>query len=108
MAAGITASLSAAGVLNVIGTDDADQSTFANLRARSRSMGSAGSWTAAQVKSIVVDLKGGNDVVSFQSNANGGNQTIAEAITVKSGAGSERVHLANGVDISFANAGQHA
>ena len=105
MAASIMASLSATGVLTVTGTDAADQINFRQISNSISISGVGGTWTAAAVKSIVVDLKGGNDVVSFQSTANGGNQAIAETITVKSGAGQERVRLATGVDVNFTGAG---
>ena len=95
MAAGITASLTSGGVLNVIGTDSADQIQFKQVGKYLSINGVSGSWTETKVKSIFVDLKGGDDYVSLASLANGGNKALNEKITVKSGSGNEHVRLAS-------------
>ena len=67
MAAGITASLTSGGVLNVMGTDSADQIQFKQVGKYLSIDGVSGSWTESKVKSIFVDLKGGDDYVSLAS-----------------------------------------
>ena len=95
MAAGITASLTSGGVLNVIGTDAADQFQFKQVGKNLSINGVSGTWTETKVKSIFVDLKGGDDYVSLASLANGGNKAFAEKFTIKSGSGNEQVRLAS-------------
>ena len=58
-------------------------------------------WLASKVKAINVDLKGGNDVVSLASKANGGKQALAENIAILSGSGNDRVLLASGNALNF-------
>ena len=62
-------------------------------------------WSADRVNSIVIDLKKGNDAVSFNSLANGGTQALAENITIKSSAGTDLVHLADGHDVTLSGTG---
>lgn len=101
----VTAALTSGGILNVIGTESADQINFRQISNAISIIGVSGSWSADQVKAIVVDLRGGNDVVSFQSSANGGNQAIVEQLSIKAGSGTDRVRLANGTDIYLSGAG---
>lgn len=101
----VTAALTGGGILNVVGTDGADQINFRQISNAISIVGVSGSWTADQVKAIVVDLRAGNDVVSFHSSANGGNQAIVEQLSIKAGAGTERVRLTNGTDFYFSGAG---
>jgi hypothetical protein len=114
---GVTAALSTAGVLTVTGTTATDQVSFArmgnNISVNGLTPVTTGgkhhkvtaappnTWTTTQVKSIVVDLKGGNDVVSLDSLSNGGNQPLAVNVTIKSGKGNEVVHLWNHHDINL-------
>jgi hypothetical protein len=102
---GVTAALSSTGVLNVTGTASADQINFRQSSNVISISGVNGSWTAAQVKAIVVDVRGGNDTVSLNSLANGGNQALAEYFTIKSGRGSDQVRLADGHTASFSGLG---
>jgi hypothetical protein len=106
MAAGFTASLNAAGTLNVIGTSNADQINFVQKSGSISIVGRSGSWAAASVKLIVVDLKGGNDNVSFASVTNGGNQAIAEEIIVVAGAGTETVRAPSGGTATITGSGK--
>ena len=108
MAAGITASLSGAGVLMVTGTDNADQINFRQTNGAISIVGVDGSFSATRVTSIIVDLKGGDDTVSLNSSANGGNQTLAEEVTVKSGAGIDKVKLVGGSTVGFQRRGAFA
>lgn len=102
MAAAVTASFNA-GVLTVTGTAGNDQINFLQTSNRISVAGIAGSWAAGDVKSIVVNSLAGDDVVSLNSIANGGNQALAEDFTVNAGAGSERVKLADGRYVLFSN-----
>jgi hypothetical protein len=99
LAAGVTATLTSGGVLNVVGTDWADQIEFKQVGKYLSVNGVSGSWSATKVKSIFVDLKAGDDYVSFASLANGGNKALKEKITVKSGIGNEQVRLASLHDV---------
>ena len=105
MAAGITASLTSGGVLNVMGTDSADQIQFKQVGKYLSINGVSGTWTETKVKSIFVDLKGGDDFVSLASLYNGGNKAIAEKFTVKSGSGNEQVRLASLQDVYMSGTG---
>ena len=64
----------------------------------------SGSWLAAEVTSLVMDLRGGNDYVSLDSAGNGGDQALTVPITVYSDSGNKTVRLANGHDVSFSGA----
>ena len=91
MAAGITASLQATGVLNVVGTAGADQFLFQQIGKQISINGVDGSWSAKAVKSIVIDLQAGDDFVSLNSLANGGTKALKEKVTVISGSGDDVV-----------------
>lgn len=105
MAAGITASLNSLGVLTITGTDGADQIRLKQSTGRISISGYTGSWLVTSVNSITIDLKGGDDYVSLDSIKNGGTQTLAEQVTVKSGAGRETVYVASGKQSTFSGAG---
>jgi hypothetical protein len=111
---GVTAALSSAGVLTVTGTTGNDQVSFLrtgnNIRVNGLAPTNSGTavpntWTTTQVKSIVVDVKTGNDVVSLDSLSNGGNQALGVAVTVKSTA-KDLVHLWSHHDVNFTS-GSH-
>jgi hypothetical protein len=70
--------------------------------------GVVGAWSASKVKAIQVDSGAGNDYVSFNSWANGGNKTISEFATVLGGSGNERVHVGAANDMYFTGAGKYA
>jgi hypothetical protein len=93
------------GVLTVTGTNSGDHVALRQTNGKIYIAGVSGSWTASKVTSIVINLQNGNDSVSLNSLANGGNQALNKAITVRSGAGNETVHLANGHDVDFAGPG---
>jgi hypothetical protein len=96
MASGVTAVMNNGGVLNVRGTGAADRINFIQTSGRISIAGTPGAWSASAVRSIVVELGGGNDYVSLHSQANGGRQNLAEQVTIRVGAGSETVRLPNG------------
>ncbi len=104
MAAGITASLSS-GVLTVNGNDSDNAINFKQTSGKISIVGVSGSWAATKVNSIVVDLRGGNDTVSLNSLANGGKQALAEFVTVKAGAGNDKVRLVSGQEVNFSGTG---
>jgi hypothetical protein len=93
------------GVLTVMGTNNGDSLALRQINGKITIVGVKGSWTASKVTSIVINLQNGNDSVSLNSLANGGNQALNKAITVRSGAGNETVHLANGHDVDFSGPG---
>ena len=101
----VTASLSGAGVLTVTGSNSNDVVNFLQRNSRISIKDVSGSWTAAEVKSIVVNLQGGDDAVSLASIANGGSEAMSEFVTVNAGAGLERVRLMDGRDVYFNGAG---
>jgi hypothetical protein len=92
-------------VLNVVGTESDDNICFERTNKTITIDGVDGSWTAKQVKSIVVDLRGGDDFVSLDSLANGGNQALKEKVTIQSGAGDEEVQLSGDEDVSLSGPG---
>ena len=90
------------GVLKIDGTKYADTVNFNQSNGIITVSGVAGSWSAAQVTSIVINLGKGNDVLSFDSLANGGAEALAENITVTAAKKeNDLVHLANGHDVSL-------
>jgi hypothetical protein len=93
------------GVLTITGTNAGDHIALRQTNGKIYIAGVSGSWTASKVTSIVINLQNGNDTVSLNSIANGGNQALNKAITVRSGAGNETVHLANGHDVDFTGPG---
>jgi phage gp45-like len=100
----VTAGLSG-GVLTVNSNDAADAINFKQVGNTISINGVIGSWGAAKVKSINVNLNGGDDSVSLNSWANGGNAFLFENVTVRSGLGNEVVHLANGKNVNFSGVG---
>ena len=65
----------------------------------------SGSWSATNVKSIIVHLEDGNDTVSLDSIACGGNQALVKNVTITSGMGDKVIHLAGGHDVIFSGFG---
>jgi hypothetical protein len=107
LTAGITASLTAGGVLNVVGTDNADQIRFLQSGKNISIVGVNGFWSASQVQSIYVDGRGGDDFVSLNSFANGGNKAIKEHVTIIGGAGTDRVNVGKPHDVYVSGQGNH-
>ena len=99
----VTAALSS-GVLTVTGSDGADTVNFKQTSGKISIADVSGSWSATKVKSIVLNLKAGDDSVSLNSFANGGSQALAENVTISGGLGNDVVHLANGKDVHFSGA----
>ena len=94
--------------LRVTGTDLDDQIAFVRTGSTISIVGVSGSWTARQVKSIVVDLKGGDDRVSLDSLANGGDKALKEHVTILGGAGTRRVGAGAYHDIVFSGQDSYA
>lgn len=89
------------GILKIAGSKYADTVNFAQVNGTIVVVG-CGSWSAAQVNSIVIDLKKGADTVSLNSIANGGWEALAEYTTVKAAKNeNDLVHLANGHDVAL-------
>ena len=107
MVAGITAALNSSGVLNVVGTDADDQLHFSKTSGYVSIDGVSDSWAAKKVTSIIVDLGDGNDFVSLDSFANGGQQKLKEKVKIRSSAGNEHVRLANLHDVYFSGESQN-
>ena len=101
----VTASLNKAGTLTIKGTKNADSISFMQTDGTIYASGvKKGVWDANKVHSIVVDLGKGNDTVSFRSLANGGNQALAENLTILTKtkkAGVDTVRLADGHDLTL-------
>ena len=92
-------------LLTVTGTNGADNLKFSQINGKIYISGVSGAFSASKVKSIVVQLQDGDDCVSLDSFANGGNQALAEQVTIYSGAGDETVRLANAHDVNMSGAG---
>jgi hypothetical protein len=93
------------GILKVSGTKKADT---INLRQYNGWVSIAGvnkAWQAGQINSVVINLGKNNDVLSFNSLANGGNESFAENFNVVSSAGIDLVHLADGHDVTLNGTG---
>lgn len=101
----VSATLGTGGVLAVSSNDAADQIYFRQTNNLISISGLARSWTAAQVTSITVDLRGGTDLVSLRSIGNGGNQALAERVVISSGAGNKTLQQANSTNLYFSGAG---
>lgn len=102
---GVSAALSSAGVLNVTGTTGAEQVYVLQTNNTISLKNVSGFWSTTQVKSIVIDLKGGSDTISLDSLHNGGNKALAAPVTVKSGSGTEVVTVVTGHQVSLSGAG---
>lgn len=100
-----TASLTGAGVLNVLGSDGNDVIKFFQSGKNLYIDGLAGYWSASKVKSIYVDSKGGEDIVSLNSYGNGGNKALKETTTIIGGAGTDRVSVGAANDLYFSGQG---
>ncbi|HEX5471196.1 MAG TPA: C2 family cysteine protease [Lacipirellulaceae bacterium] len=98
------------GVLKVKGSNHSDYISFkqtAGVITVSVS-GASKSFAANQVSSILITSKKGNDVISFDSLANGGTQTLSEYTTLQTAKkGSALVHLANGHDATLLSGAKH-
>jgi Calpain family cysteine protease len=106
MATGITAAINAAGLLTVTGSDGGnDQILFRKTNNTLSIAGVNGAWSAAKVKSISITLNGGNDFVSLDSKASGGNQALGESVRIVSGDGNEQVRLVGNHNVYFSGLG---
>jgi hypothetical protein len=110
LAASIVGSFSY-GILTITGTTQSDNILVSETNGHISIFGVTKTWTASKVSAISIKLgtagkAGGNDYVSLNSIANGGNQTLAKKIAVTSNGGSERVTLPDGVDVLFGGMNQ--
>jgi hypothetical protein len=96
------------GTLYVVGSDGDDVVKFFQSGKNIFIQGVAESWSSSKVKSIYVDSKGGDDYVSLNSYANGGNKAIKETTTIIGGAGTETVHVGAVHDLVFSGQGNYA
>lgn len=103
----VTAGLSSAGVLTITGTKNAEQVYLNQNNGYIAVSGVNQYWTANQVTSIVFDLGKGNDTVSLDSLSNGGNQAIAENVSVTPSAGVDVFHFAGGHNVAL-NGNRHS
>ena len=92
-------------MLNVTGTTGAEQVYVLQTNNAISLKNVSGSWSTSQVKSIVIDLKGGGDTISLDSLHNGGNKSLAAPVTIKSGSGTEVVTVVTGHQVSLSGAG---
>jgi hypothetical protein len=101
----VTASLNSFGVLNVVGTSENEEVNFRQYNGMISVSGIGAAWAASRVNTILVDLKGGDDTVSLNSLAGGGNQKIAENVVIKSAIGTDTIRLVSGHVVSLSGAG---
>jgi hypothetical protein len=64
-------------------------------------------FAASQVNSITIDLAKGNDTVSLDSYATGGNESLAENITIKSGKNESDLVRFSGHDVAMSGSSAH-
>lgn len=104
MAAGITASLTADGILAVTGTEKNDTIVVRQMNNRISVVGVEGSWNASDVKLLAVDARGGNDTVLLNSQALPWQQAITTTALVLGGAGNDKIIGGEGVNLLFGGA----
>jgi len=97
---GLSAVLSTAGQLTISGTSTGTYQINETSSAISVA-GVSGSFADAKVKSIVVNLDGGNDLVLLNTGSVKGQVALNVPITVVGGAGNDDVRLANNTDVYF-------
>lgn len=100
----VTGALSASGTLNVTGSQYSDSLKFYQSGGIITLTG-VGSWSAASVKAISIDMGGGVDSVSFVT-PSGNAEKILTDITIKSSAGQDTAHF-DGHDVSLASGTGH-
>jgi hypothetical protein len=105
LAASLSAALSATGILAVQGTNGADQITVRQVKDKISVDGIAKSWSASQVKAIVVDAGAGSDTVLLNSEALAGQQPIRVPTVIFGGAGDDVIVGGAGPNLIFGGAG---
>ena len=80
MMAGVTTAVLSGNQLQVTGTDGNDEISFYRSGKYIHIQGIEESWKASKVESIFVDSMGGDDVVSFDSLANGGDVLLEDVV----------------------------
>ncbi len=97
---GLTAVLSTAGQLTISGTSNGTYQ-INETSSQISITGVSGSFADSKVKSIVINLDNGNDLVLLNSASVKGQVALNVAVTVNAGAGNDDVRLANGTDVYF-------
>jgi hypothetical protein len=102
-----SAVLSAQGVLTITGSTGAETVSLVRTGATVTVQGvpSGNSWGASLVKSVVIDLKGGGDTITIDSLKAGGNVQLGVPITIRSGAGSQLIHVWDSHDLTINGSG---
>jgi hypothetical protein len=104
MTAGLTTSF-VGGVLTINGTAGGDEIRIRQNNGVISVVDVDNTWSASRVRSIIINPGAGDDFVSLNSFANGGNRALAEKVIVNSGTGIDRVYLANGHNVYTGAAG---
>jgi hypothetical protein len=99
MAAGLSAALSSTGVLTITGTSGADAITVHDLNSKVTIDGITSSYTASQVKSIVINGGGGNDKITLDNGGKAGGLGIA--VTINETAGNDTLVPTTGASLLF-------
>lgn len=94
----VSATLTAGGILNIIGSKKADAVYFNQSNGYIAVSGVSQVWSTSQINSIVVDMGKGKDVVSFNSLGNGGNEALSESVTVRPISGKDLFRCAGNHD----------
>jgi hypothetical protein len=93
------------GVLTIIGSNYSEWITVRQIRDRISVYGVRGSFAASEIQHIVVDARGGNDMVNLDSGAVRGQQAIKIPSTIIGGTGNDLLRGGAGNDILFGNLG---
>jgi Ca2+-binding RTX toxin-like protein len=95
-----------AGYLAIRGTESADVIFVRQVKGRISVDGLAGSHASATIKGILVDARGGNDVVALLGPAlASGTQNITKPSIISAGAGNDLVVGAESIDLIVGDAG---
>ena len=96
----VVGSVSNTGVLTITGTSGADAITVHDLNSKVTIDGITTSYTASQVKSIVINGGGGNDKITLDNGGKAGGFGIA--VTINETAGSDTLQPTTGRAVSSA------
>ena len=93
-------------MLTITGTDGADTLNSEANERQDHDRRRHRSWYANKVTSLIILLQNGNDAVSLDSMANGGDQALSPPVTVVAGAGTHTVRAwPTGNDVTSVVAG---
>lgn len=94
------------GVLTVTGTSKNDVISFRQTAGNVYVSGITTFWGAWQINSVVIDAGKGNDTVSFDSVSNGGQESLAESITLRTTtSGTDQVRFPGNHSVSLSGKG---